>query len=84
MGFAGSDSFLVFLRLNELESGDEILLKDSTGKEYLYRVVGGMVVTPQDVEVLNPVAGRSIVSLQTCTLPDFANRLIVQGELVAR
>lgn len=83
MGYAGTDSFLVFLRLNELESGDEILLKDSTGKEYLYRVVGGMVVTPKDVEVLNPVAGRSIVSLQTCTFPDFAERLIVQGELVA-
>ncbi len=84
IGFAGSDSFLVFLRLNELESGDEILLKDSTGKEYLYRVVGGgRVVAPEDVEVLNPVAGKSIVSLQTCTFPDFANRLIVQGELVA-
>ena len=84
LGFAGRDSFLVFLRLNELESGDEILLKDSTGKEYLYRVVGGgRVVAPEDVEVLNPVAGKSIVSLQTCTFPDFAERLVVQGELVA-
>jgi LPXTG-site transpeptidase (sortase) family protein len=83
LGFVGTDSFLVFLRLNELESGDEIRLKDSTGKEYLYRVAEAMVVSPEDVEVMNPVAGRSIVSLQTCTFPDFAERLIVQGELVA-
>jgi LPXTG-site transpeptidase (sortase) family protein len=83
LGFVGTDSFLVFLRLNELESGDEIMLKDSTGKEYLYRITGGMVVAPEAVEVMNSVAGRSIVSLQTCTFPDFAERLIVQGELVA-
>ena len=83
LGFVGSDSFLVFLKLNELDNGDEIRLKDSTGKQYVYRVAGAMVVRPQDVEVMNPVAGRSIVSLQTCTFPDFSNRLIVQGELVS-
>ena len=83
LGFVGSDSFLVFLKLNELDNGNEIRLKDSTGKQYVYRVAGAMVVRPQDVEVMNPVAGRSIVSLQTCTFPDFAERLIVQGELVA-
>jgi sortase A len=46
-------------------------------------VAGALVVRPQDVGVMNPVAGRSIVSLQTCTFPDFSNRLIVQGELVS-
>jgi sortase A len=25
--------------------------------------------------------GKNIVSLQTCTLPDYSHRLIVQGEL---
>jgi len=83
MGFLGTGSFLVFFRLNELASGDEIILEDSLGKEYLYRVTGSMVVTPQDVEVLEPVAGKSIISLQTCTLPTFSDRLVVQGELVA-
>jgi sortase (surface protein transpeptidase) len=29
------------------------------------------------------VVGKSIVSLQTCTLPDYSDRLIVRGELVA-
>jgi sortase A len=46
-------------------------------------VAGARVVTPQDVEAMNPVAGKSVVSLQTCTFPDFSNRLIVQGELVS-
>jgi sortase A len=81
LGFFGTPSFLVFFRLNELESGDEIILKDSIGNEYVYRVTGATVVTPEDIEVLNPVVGRSIVSLQTCTLPDFSERLVVQGEL---
>jgi sortase A len=81
LGFFGTPSFLVFFRLNELESGDEIILKDSIGNEYVYRVTGATVVTPEDIELLNPVVGRSIVSLQTCTLPDFSERLVVQGEL---
>ncbi len=83
MGYYGTDSFLIFFRLNELESGDEIILEDSTGNKYVYRITGEMVVTPEDVEVMDPVAGKSMVSLQTCTLPDFSNRLIVQGELVS-
>ena len=83
LGFAGSDSFLVFLRLNELERGDEVTLKDSTSREYIYRITGAMEVTPEDVEVMSPVAGKSIISLQTCTFPDFSNRLIVRGELAS-
>jgi sortase A len=71
----------VFFRLNGLASGDEIILKDSIGNEYIYRVTKSMVVTPQDVEVLEPVVGKSIISLQTCTLPTFSDRLVVQGEL---
>jgi sortase A len=31
---------------------------------------------------MNTVEGESIVTLQTCTLPDYAERIIVQGELV--
>jgi sortase A len=30
------------------------------------------------------VQGKNIVSLQTCTLPDYSHRLIVRGELVER
>jgi sortase A len=83
MGFFGTDSFLVFFRLNELSRGDEITLEDSFGREYTYRVTEQMVVGPEDVRVMDPVPGRSVISLQTCTLPDYADRLIVRGELVA-
>ncbi len=29
-----------------------------------------------------PVPGKSVVSLQTCTLPDYSQRYVVQAELV--
>jgi len=35
------------------------------------------------VSVTRPIQGRNIVSLQTCTLPDYSRRLIVQAEKVA-
>ena len=83
MGYFGTDSFLVFFRLNELTPGDEITVKDSLGRGYDYRVTEQTVVGPEDVQVMDPVAGRSVVSLQTCTLPDYSNRLIVRGEMVS-
>ena len=83
MGFFGTDSFLVFFRLNELEPGDEVVLEDQAGHSYAYRVYESLVVGREDAEVLAPVPGKSVVSLQTCTLPDYADRLIVRGELVA-
>lgn len=83
LGYFGTGSFLVFFRLNELEPGDEIIVEDSAGQEYVYRVTGQMVVGPEDTRVTKPVAGKSVVSLQTCTLPDFSGRLVVRGELVA-
>ena len=83
MGFFGTDSFLVFFRLNELAQGDEVVLEDTAGGRYVYRAMETLVVGLQDTQVLEPVAGKSIVSLQTCTLPDYSDRLIVRGELVA-
>jgi sortase A len=62
--------------------GDEILLQNSAGTTYTYRVTDQMVVEPDNVEVIEPVEGKSLVSLQTCTLPDYEKRLIDQGELV--
>ncbi len=83
MGFFGTDSFLVFFRLNELDRGDEVILKDQAGGRYVYRVTESLVVGPEDAGVMDPVPGKSIVSLQTCTLPDYADRLVVRGELIA-
>jgi sortase A len=39
------------------------------------------VISPDTVSIMRPTKGKNIVSLQTCTLPDYSHRLIVQGEL---
>ena len=43
-----------------------------------------MVVGPNNVEVMEPQEGKSGVSLQTCTLLDYKQRLIIEGELVGK
>jgi sortase A len=81
LGFPGTKSYLVFWDLNRLESGDEVILTDANGTKYTYEVFKKFIVDPSELSVTQPVAGKSIVTLQTCTLPDYKQRLIVQGEL---
>jgi sortase A len=83
MGFPGTKSYLVFWDLNKLENGDEVILTDANGTRYTYQVFKTQVVAPTDYHVTQPVAGRSVVTLQTCTLPDYSERLIVQAELTS-
>jgi sortase A len=83
LGFPGTDSWLSFWDLNVLDRGDRVFIIDSAGKRYVYRVFKSFVVDPEDVSVTRPLHGRNIVSLQTCTLPDYSRRLIVQAEKVA-
>lgn len=82
LGFPRTDSFLAFYDLQKLESGDEVFVEDTEGTEYTYRVFKDFVVGPQDLSVTEPVDGKNILTLQTCTLPDYSERLIVQAELV--
>jgi sortase A len=82
IGYPGTGSSYVFFHLDRLKEGDRIFLRDAAGKKYLYRVTEKMAVTPDNVEVMEPKDGRSLVSLQTCTLPDYNKRLIVHGELI--
>ena len=84
IGFENTLSYYVFFRLDELREGDEIQLEDSSGRQFVYRVSETVVVGPDSVEVMNAVEGKSLITLQTCTLPDYEERLIVQGELVER
>jgi len=84
VGFPGTKSNLVFWDLNKLQKGDEIFLTDSDGTRYTYKVFEKRVIAPSEVDILQPVKGKNIVSLQTCTLPDYSHRLIVRGELVDR
>lgn len=84
IGYENTPSYYVFFRLDELANGDEILLEDSAGGQYHYRVNKQVVVGPDSVGVMNPVEGKSLVTLQTCTLPDYKERLIVQAELIKK
>lgn len=82
LGYPNTKSFLVFYDLNKLENGDRVVLRDSTGTKYVYQVFNRIVANPNDVKVTEPVPGRSVVSLQTCTLPDYSKRLVIQAEYV--
>lgn len=90
-GYEGTPSYKAFEGLKTLENGDEVIVTDANGTEYSYEVYEKIVVQPTDVEVLDRVPGKNIVTLQTCELvnvdengnPDYSNteRLVVRGEL---
>jgi sortase A len=81
IGFPGTDSDLAFYDLEDLKKGDKIYLRDADGRKYTYKVFKKLVVEPTDLYVLNPIKGKNIVSLQTCTLPDYTNRVIYRAVL---
>lgn len=81
LGYKGTGSYLQFYDLPKLEKGDEIILTGADGRTYTYEVFRKFRVDPSDYQVTEPIAGKNIVSLQTCTLPLYTQRLIVQGEL---
>jgi sortase A len=82
LGYPNTESFLVFWDLNRLKMGRRVVLKDSEGEKYIYKVYDRFVLGPNDASATKPVAGRNVVSLQTCTLPNYTDRLIVRAELV--
>jgi sortase A len=82
IGYEGTGSWRIFYELDQLAKGDEITLTDANGGEYYYRVTKKVVVGPDAVDIMEPVEGKSLISLQTCTLPDYKERIVVQGELI--
>ena len=70
IGFPGTRSNLAFYDL-----------EDADGRKYTYEVYKKLIVGPTDLEVLNPIEGKNIISLQTCTLPDYTKRVIYRAEL---
>ena len=81
LGYQGTNSYLAFWDLNKLEKGDEFYITDSKGRKYTYEVFRKFIATPDNLSVLNPVPGKNVVTLQTCTLPDYTKRLLVRGQL---
>jgi sortase A len=84
LGYPATDSFLAFWDLNVLHKGDKIFVTDANGKRYVYEVFREFVVSPTQVSVTRPLEGRNVLTLQTCTLPDYSRRLIVQAEKVVQ
>ena len=82
LGYVGTPSWLGFWDLNNVETGDKVFVTDSMGRRYVYRVFKEFIVDPDDVHVTQPLKGRTVLTLQTCTLPDYSRRLIVQAERV--
>ncbi len=82
LGYVGTPSWLGFWDLNDVDVGDKIFVTDSTGRRYVYRVFKDFIVDPTGVFVTRPLKGKNILTLQTCTLPDYSRRLIIQAERV--
>jgi sortase A len=81
LGYPNTESFLTFWDLDNVEKGDKVYITDADGTEYTYEVFKEVTVSPSDLSVTDTVPGKNIVTLQTCTLPDYSQRLIVQAEL---
>jgi sortase A len=82
LGYPRTKSWLVFWNLNKLEPGNRVFLEDAEGRRYRYVVFDKEVVEPNDTSVTKPIEGKNIVTLQTCTLPDYKDRLIVRAQSV--
>ena len=81
LGYPNTESWLTFWDLNSVVVGDEIYVTDANGTKYTYRVFKTFIVSPSATQVTQTEPGKNILTLQTCTLPDYKQRLIVQSEL---
>ena len=81
LGYPNTDSFLAFWDLDALEAGDEVTVEDADGEEYVYEVFNEFDVAPTDLFVLDPLPDKNILTLQSCTLPDYSRLLFVLAEL---
>lgn len=84
LGYPNTESFLTFWDLNELKNGDKVYVTDADGTEYTYEVFKEFTVSPTDLSVTEPIPGKNVLTLQSCTLPDYSQRLVVQAEFVEK
>jgi sortase A len=82
LGWPGTGSRLIFYNLNQLKNGDEVVLRDRRDRKYRYRVSEMFVVGPGERWVMGQIRNRDMVTLQTCTGPNFSQRLIVRADRV--
>lgn len=82
LGVEGTNSRMVFYNLHKLKKGDEIVLKDSLGQVYKYRVSEKFAAESDDNWAMGKVRDRDMLTLQTCIPPDFGKRLLVRADRV--
>lgn len=67
VGYRDTESYYQFLELPSMKKGDEVILEDGDGGQYVYEVTKIFAVEPDETWVTEPVAGKDMVTLQTCT-----------------
>ncbi len=67
VGYRDTESYYQFLELPSMQKGDEVILEDGDGGKYVYEVTKVFAVEPHETWVTEPVAGKDMVTLQTCT-----------------
>lgn len=82
LGYPETGSRLIFYNLDKLKSGDEIVVEDSRGNAYKYRVSESFAAGPDESWVMGQVRNRDMLTLQTCIPPDFRERLIVRADRI--
>jgi sortase A len=82
VGVPGTTGRMMFFRLDQLQDGDRVVIKDTVGDEYVYEVSEAFVVDPDAEWAVDPVRGRDMLTLQTCTYPGPSNRIIVRADRV--
>lgn len=98
IGWPGTESDYQFYNLPLMQNGDAIYLTDMNGTTYTYQVSEVFAVYPSESWVSDPIAGRDMITLQTCTespydwwtigskvfdSPPDSGRLIVRADKVA-
>lgn len=83
LGYSGTGSYMHFASLPSMTYGDEIILSDANGTAYTYQVTEILTVGISENWVTAPIAGKDMVSLQTCINPPaYDLRYVVRGERV--
>jgi sortase A len=67
IGWPGTESDYQFYNLPSMQMGDPVYLTDMNGTVYTYQVSEVFAVYPSETWVSNPIAGRDMITLQTCT-----------------
>nr|WP_312578690.1 class D sortase [Sedimentibacter sp.] len=70
-----------FKKLDELEIGDEVIVKKDTNT-YTYVVTNSFVVSPEDTWVLRQTSDAQITMITCTPIGTYTHRLVVKGVLI--